>query len=230
MHSLFDSMVSRSNKNQAVQYICDRLEDSGLYVVQRKEDTNILIRERPPVRPTPRGINIVVANFVQPVKAFKRMCHSNEARDIYTAAVLYKDGKTAFVRMVDRNPSWRTEKSLKNYSAEQINHMLHLRGIEKAVLGEFGRTLRYYQPETERLPEGLRKFRLDPVELDYSHIEPGDPSYEFVENRESIDYKLPEEIPWDKPAAGILFSSDSWRKVCWLEPAERAPAVQENLF
>ena len=131
--------------------------------------------------------------------------------------------------MVDRNLSWRADKSLKRYTPLQINQMLHLRGIEKAVVDEFGKNLRYYQPETDRLAEGLRKFRLLAVELDYSHIRPGDPSYGFVENRESIDYKISDELSWDKPAAGIVFPQNPQSKVSWLEPAEKAAKVQREL-
>ena len=125
---------------------------------------------------------------------FEQGLASNRRQGVYVAPVLYNDGKTAFVRMVDRNISWRKDKSLKRHTYEEISQMRHLRRIEKVILDQFENPLTYYQPETDNLPESLRVLRMDPVRLDYSHIGPEDQGYEFVENRESIDYKLPVNV------------------------------------
>ncbi|MBS3126877.1 hypothetical protein J4228_01790 [Candidatus Woesearchaeota archaeon] len=184
-------MVSQKEKQQTTQFICDRLEDSGLYVVQRRELGHLLVKEKNDVE-KPKTIDVIIPNFLGPVKNYTKAFRQNAINIIYTAPVLHKDGETAFVRMVDTNMSWRTDKSLKRYSPEEINRMLHLRKIEKEVLVSFDNPLTYYQPETDRLPQSLRQFKLTPVLLDYSHIGPEHHGYDFVEDRESIDYKLPQ--------------------------------------
>lgn len=185
-------MVAQQEKRRAVQFICDRLEESGLYEIEGRGIGEVQAVERGVEQP--RTFVALIPNFLGTVSDYEHTINANRAAGILTAPVLYKDGKTSFVRMVDRNPSWRTEKSLKDYSPQEINQMLHLRSVEKKVMGRFGQNIVYYQPPSERLAESLREFRLKPVDLDYSHIGPGDPSYGFVHNRESIDYKLPEEI------------------------------------
>ena len=72
--------------------------------------------------------------------------------------------------------------------------MLHLRGIEKAYFDSFGDPIFYFQPQTERLDPSIRGFSLDRVVLDYSHIGPDHRSSRFVENRVSINYKLPTDL------------------------------------
>ncbi len=198
-------MVFQREKKQAVQFLCDLLENSDKYILLSRDERQLAAQEKKEVRDSPRQINIVVPNFLEGIADFTLQLRSNVSRGIYTAPVFYKDGKTAFVRMVDRNCSWRTNKSLKRYTPQQINQMLHLRGIEKAVMENYGRELDYYQSATERLTESVRTFEMLPVELDYSHIPSWDERSDFVQDRESVDYKLPKEQGEITPAAGFLF-------------------------
>jgi len=188
-------MVSRRAKNQAVDYVCNRLEDSGLYVIQQKDYEHIKLREDQKVIEKPSNIEIFFTNFGRKIPDIKRRILGNTRDGIYSAPILYKDGVTAFVRMVERNKSWRSDKSLKNYTEQQINQMLHLRGIEKAMIKKLGIVLPFYQPETERLPESIRNIRMTTVTFDRTHIEEDDPKYQFTQMHEdSIDYKLPVNV------------------------------------
>ena len=198
-------MVKADLKKRSITFITQRLEESGLYTILQQTDHSVKVIENPRVRDIPRHIEVVVPNFMGPIIEYTKQCYRNRNQKTYTSPVLYKDGKSAFVRMVDRNRSWRTDKSLKKYSPLQINQMLHLRGIEKNITERFGKKLMYYQPGTDRLEESLREFELNPVELNYSHIDRDHSSYEFVENRESIDYKLPQEVKVIRSAARFLF-------------------------
>lgn len=185
-------MVSQNEQQRARRYICERLEESGTYSLETTESF-IEATEKPDRREVPRAYAIILPNLLDTIGSFQQLYQQCFLNDVYVVPVFYKDGKTAFVRMVDRNPSWRADKSLKEYTPQEINQMLHLRGTEKAVLDIFGVRLAYYQPQTERLEESLRRFNMGPVHFDYSHIGPGDSGYGFVHNRESKDYKLPEE-------------------------------------
>lgn len=218
-------MVSHQEKNQAIQFICKRLEDSGLYLIRKLSRLEILAEEKSDLNEEPKKVGLILANFFPTIRHFQDYYHQNKESQIYTAPVLYKDEKTAFVRMVERNLSWRQDKSLKNYTEQEINQMLHLRGIEKAVgelMGEqIEKELIYYQPSTERLEESLRLFSLQPVDLDYSHIGPEDQGYGFVQDRESIDYKLPREVEILGPAIQFDYDSGFIAKIASAEISEK---------
>jgi len=189
-------MAKKAERTRAIQFICDLLENSGLYLIENRDDRKVQVREKPGIvegRRQPLIVKVVLANSFK-IDEFQAGYSVNRGQGVYVAPILYKDGETAFVRVVDRNPSWRAEKSLKRYDAQEINRMLHLRGVEKKFLELFGNTLSYYQPPTANLEESIRDFRLGPVVLDYSHISADDPRADYLENRESIDYKLPQEV------------------------------------
>ncbi len=198
-------MVSQREKKQAVQFLCDLLENSEKYTILSRDERQLAVQEKKEVRESPRQINVVLPNFFGTIADFSQHLRGNASQGIYTAPVFYKDGETAFVRMVERNSSWRADKSLKRYAPQQINQMLHLRGIEKAVMENYGKKLDYYQPATERLNESIHIFEMRPVELDYSHIPSWDERSDFVQDRESIDYKLPQETGSIVSAAGFSF-------------------------
>ncbi|MBU0457075.1 MAG: hypothetical protein ABH824_05990 [Nanoarchaeota archaeon] len=201
-------MASTKQKLKATQFICERLEDSGLYVILNKDHEHVSVTQRANLYEKPRDIEVIIPNFLGNIKNFTDRLKNNSHNNKYTASVLYKDGKTAFVRMVERNISWRKDKSLKKYTPQEINRMLHLRGIEKKVIEYFGKEIIYFQPQTERLQESLREFYLEEVELDYSHLSSNDQSYVFVKNHISIDYKIPQETRTIEPAAEFSFIKD----------------------
>ncbi len=213
-------MVTKAEKSRSLQFICDRLEDSGLYLVLGVDYKSVSVREKPEVNENPRTVDVVIPNFLGKIDHFVRRLHGNAGQNIHTSPVFYKDGKTAFVRMVDRNQSWHRKQYLKNYSSQQINLMLHLRGMEKKVMELFGKILTYYQPETERLEESLREFDFGEVIFDCSDINPGDPGYGFVKDGLSIDYKLPVEVKTIEPAASFLFNSDDHLRRAPLTPSD----------
>ena len=213
-------MVRKKEKIGTVQFICDRLEDSCQYNILRSNENGLLVAEKPEIAENPRNISVFVANFLGPIKEINGAFQRNRSRQVYSAPVFYKDGKTAFVRMVEKNKGWRTDKSLKRYTPQEVNQMLHLRGKEKAVMKLFGKKLTYYQPETERLDESLREFSLENVGLDYSHLKPWDPGYNFATNRTSIDYKLPQETATIEPAGRIHFADNDRLLRARLAPAE----------
>ncbi len=204
-------MTTKKDKRRCLQYLLERVEDSGLYTILAQDERSLAVEEQD----TKRKVCVLVPNFYGTIDAFTQLMRLNQQERVYLCPLLYKDGKTAFVRMVDRNHSWRTDKSLKNYSSRQINQMLHLRGIEKAVMESFGKELHYYQPETSQLDESIRTFHLKPVDLDYSHLGPGDAGYDYAKDRESIDYKLPEEAA---PAitGAARFTYTPGRRIAWL--------------
>ncbi len=195
-------MVVRKEKIQALEFLAGMLERSQKYIIGTVDEEHILATQN-----SGKGlsISVILANFQGTTKEYFSQVRQNAQQGHYTCPVLYKDGKTTFVRMVDTNLSWRTDRSLKQYAPQEVNSMLSLRKIEKEILEQQGdTTLSYYQPHQERLEETLRRIGLREVMLDYSHIGPGDQGYGFVEDRPSIDYKIPEQVSSSNDAAEFI--------------------------
>lgn len=113
--------------------------------------------------------------------------------------IYFKNKNNFFIRLAD-NESWRTDKSLKNYTTEEINRMLRLRDLEKIGLNNCSLfnspTLVYYQPKTERLEESVRTFETDRVILDYTHLPRESLKRSYTGDTSiSKDYKLINEVP-----------------------------------
>ena len=199
-------MASRRQKNSMIEFIVGKLEDSRLYQIISRDHEQIMVSNL--LKNNPSCTQILAHNKKRRLVDLEEAINANYHQGIYTAHVFYKDGQISFVRMVDTNMSWRADKSLKRYSPLQINQALHLRGIEKAVMGKTGLTqLIYYQPETARLKESLRIFEMKEVILDYSHLKDTE-DYRFVYHRDgqpAIDYKFPVDKGRLEPAAKLTY-------------------------
>ena len=121
--------------------------------------------------------------------------------------IFYKDGETFFRRMVD-NSSWRTDKSLKKYTENEINQIISLTvqeryammGFNEILVNNFSprdltdKVLHYFQPQTKLFTQTVRKFRPYQVEFDYSHIKQGDAGYGFTREGISKTYFFLNEL------------------------------------
>lgn len=186
-------MVSAKQKKRMVEFVTGRLEDSGLYNIVENDSLHILVAQRPDLVEEPATIDVLAHNYHRTMRDLRSTLGYNRSKGIDTAHIFYKDGKTFMVRLGVRG-NIKDPGSLKRYSKEQIDAMIHLRDLEKAVLGMSGGELAYYQPETARLEEGIRIFEMVRVALDYTHIRPGDPGYGFVRDTVSKDYKEARQI------------------------------------
>lgn len=190
---IFGSMSFKQEKtrgNQATQFICDRLEDSGFYQIIARGHVQIRLQQHPELVEKPRSISVLMANILGPRK-YREIEAENIERGVLTAPVLFKDCDTAFVRLADRS-SLQVNKLLKRYGIADLHKILHLRRVEKNVLARFaGQGLFYYQPASERFPESIQRYSVSDVVLDYGHIDEDHPSFGHVRNSVSVDYKFP---------------------------------------
>lgn len=133
--------------------------------------------------------------------------NKNKAEYGKNLVIFYKDGQTFFKRMVE-NSSWRSDKSLKKYTENEINHIIALTVQERYALFDFSKyivdnftlkdlenkQLNYYQTQTPNLSKSIRKFNALPVEFDYSHIKSGDRGYGFTNDKYSKTYFFLDQI------------------------------------
>lgn len=151
---------------------------------------------------------LILLTHQMPLKEFIALHNLNKREFGYSLSIFYKDGETFFKRMVDSS-SYRADKSLKNYTLNDINHIISLTvqerysmmGFSPSLVDNFSqmdltdKVLYYYQPKTQRLIESVRKFRPEAVELDYSHIKPKDKGYGFSKNGLSKTYFFLKDLP-----------------------------------
>jgi hypothetical protein len=191
-------MVSKEAKLRMAKFITDRLEESSRFNIQRSAQSSILIAQKPEIATDPNNpisIYIALHNCKMPLDEYKCLLRQNNAKGFYTANLFYKDGEMFMVRLGKRGHMKADDRSLKKYTPDQTNRMIHLRGLEKTVLDlqSPNSSLTYYQPETRYLTECLRGYSLDNVKFDYSHIKPTDLAYSHIKNTKSIDYKIADE-------------------------------------
>lgn len=182
-------MISRQQRAQMRRFVLDRIEESGRYDIRRQDDAGIQLRQKDELFTNPSTIYVVLHDRKMTLNQYRAISSSNREQKIRTANIFYKDGET-FMVWLGRRGHWKgDERSLKNYTKEQRDRMIHLRGLEKEVLNNQDiKALAYFQPETTHLPMSLRGFYMGTVELDYSHLQD-----DFAKDGPSIDFKLTEE-------------------------------------
>lgn len=181
-------------KEQMPEYVTNHLEESGLYRILSRDSRHVLVKELPDTAENPHTIDVLVHTTHRTVREVARAVANNTRQQIYTAHAFLKDGETFMVRLAERG-AIKDPRSLKGYTKQQIDSMIHLRDLEKAVLGWTRHPrLTFYQPRTARLHEGIRAYTLNPVHLDYSHLQPGDNGFGFAKNGFADDFKMPVEV------------------------------------
>lgn len=203
-------MPQKDDCLRATRYICDLLENSGDYTIQRSDVHEAVVMENPRPGQEQRIISVVMANSYGSVPAYLKKVEDNAASGIYTAPVVYKDGESAFVLLTDKQ---RNKKSLRKYSPQERHQMIVLRKWEKLLapantVGIVSGEVTYYQPESERLDESLRRFRFGEVEFDYSYEMRSEYAEKFAEDGPSREIKFPHETGVITAAAAFIFESD----------------------
>jgi len=153
-----------------LEYLVSKLEGSATKIEPRIkevisgiESSYVLVDEK--------GILLLV-DQAYPNDSFQRLyCTAQNSRK-NVGAVLFKDGKT-FFRSAARGKYFKKSDglSLKHYTDEEMHKMILFRP-EESFLNSITQWLQYYQPNSDRLQEGIVSFRFEPVTFDYSHIDP----------------------------------------------------------
>lgn len=200
-------MVSASDKKKMSKFICDRLDERGKYSIIESDDEHVFLN----VDEKDVKIYIFLHSFKRAIRDYKKLASVLREHGNYTSDIFYKDGELFHVRL-----GWRAnaklDLSLKRYLKDDRDKMLHLRGLEKEALPYTENTLAYYQPNTERLTESIRVYKLSDVNLDYSHVDSEHEAHGFVSDGKSIDYKIANEI-FSIPSLQIGFRAvNTWSK------------------
>ena len=222
-------MVTKEQKDRMTEFVAERLDGSGLYNIVKRDNSHILVAERPEVREEPKTIDVLTHNYYRTKKNLRDKVGYNRSQGIGTAHIFYKDGETFMVRLAVRGKI-KDLRSLKHYSKKEIDDMIHLRDLEKVVLDMSNGELVYYQPKTARLEEGIRIFEMRNVALDYSHLKRGDPGYGFARDTLSEDYKLPVEVAKTSGPIALLVNPSVYVGITPIESTKPVKAEQLRLL
>ncbi|MBI2628963.1 hypothetical protein HYW74_02680 [Candidatus Pacearchaeota archaeon] len=173
-------MVSRQQKKEMQEYIASALEGSSSYIEPRNRiisginSNYILIGEG-----ATKGL-VVMVDQPYPNQALEEFYNKALNQRLNPAFVFFKDGKTFFrsamagkdaTGIKSKRRKQKDELGLKEYSNEELRRMISFRPEE-----EFAKSVQpfvqYYQPESDRLEQGIVSYKFEPVVFDYSHIPP----------------------------------------------------------
>ncbi len=202
-------MVSQKEKRQMKEFVEGKLEDTSKYNILQADENHILVIQKPELFENPAELYIALHNKAMTLPNYKKLNAEQLNNGRYFSNIFYKEDELFLVRL-GASGHFRGDKSFKNYTNDEINNMVHLRGLEKLALDNQSiNELAYYQPDTERLEESIRRYNMLDVKLDYSHIPTYDRRHDFVQNKIATDYKLAQEItPKIKAPDTPLFPED----------------------
>ncbi len=163
-------MTTKKQKNQMLDYLVDRLLNCGKDIVPRTKEMISGIDSNY-IKVGDDGI-ILLVDQVYPNNALNKLYRKAKKERENVGMVLYKDGKTFFRNAAEKNYfKMREDLSLRKYSNDEMHRMISFRPEENFIYDKKERKLQYFQPDSERLPEGLITFEFRPVHFDYEHID-----------------------------------------------------------
>ncbi len=211
-------MVSRNNKKRMQDFVTAKFEEARRFRILDNDESHIVLQVKPEFTSDKLKIYVFLHNQKMPLSEYNRLVRNYLNSGQLISNIFYKDYENFMVRLGRRGKLKGDDQSLKRYDKKEIDRMIHLRGLEKAVLDKQREDfLVYFQPETERLQETVRGYELARVVLDYSHVDKSHRSYGFVENRVSIDYKIANE-KFSLSNGGLTFRESRRHNILILNP------------
>lgn len=176
-------MVKKKEKARMMDYLVSSLEGSGPNIAPLRNQ-NINGLEANCIQVGNEGVVLLVDQKF-PGDSFRRLWMGAQSQvGDNVAIVFYKDGQTFFRNAAERNYFKKSKGlSLKHYSDDEMHRMI-LFQPEEATVNNRRSWLQYFQPESERLSEGLVSYKFNTVTYDYDHIDKSEGRFK-PSNRES---------------------------------------------
>jgi len=163
-------MVSKAQKEQMLEYLVTKLSNSGSNVKPASAEivpgfeTNYLLVEND-------GLVLLIDKKYGGAVFEKIVRKANEQKQ-RVAIVFYMDKQNYFRSAANECEFKRKDRSLKEYSQDEIYRMIKLRPEKISLLEKDNRKwIQYYQPQSENF-EAVVSYLFKPVHFDYSHKDP----------------------------------------------------------
>lgn len=171
--------ITLRQKTQMRDYVADRLKASGVQLRTKQVLPNSGIDTSYLLFPQNSGI-VVLVDQKYPNDQLRRLSQGLREQGFTNCAfIFYKDGETFFrsaaagvdeTGIKSKYAKLQDDRSLKNYTPEDLRKMISFRPEEEFVYCLRSRNLQYYQPQSGGLEEGIESFKFEPVVFDYTHI------------------------------------------------------------
>jgi hypothetical protein len=178
-------MVNQREKAQMRDYVMSHLEGSGETITPKSKEvvpgitSNYLL-----VGKTGEAASgaVILVDQKYPKSTLRQLneVFTNPRNNIANIAyVLFKDGETFFrsaaageeeTGIHSKRSKLRDDRSLKNYTDEDLRRMISFRPEEEFCMSRNSGWIQYYQPQSDRLEEGVVSYKFSPVTFDYSHL------------------------------------------------------------
>lgn len=162
-------MIYERDRERMEEYVASKLEESGNEIIAEKKKIVPGIYSRY-IKVNGDGI-VLLVDKKYGAENFRRLYGiARKQFGQHVGVVFFKDGDTFFRSAAPKvDFKRRHDLSLKEYDTEEVRRMISLRPEELHVEGGASE-LQYYQPDSERLDEGIVTYTFKPVTYDYSHL------------------------------------------------------------
>lgn len=160
--------IKQAQKREMIDYMVSRLDGSGERISPVRLDLQ-RIGNVDLIKVGDDGI-VLLANRAFPNDGLRQLYGLAREKKQRVATVFYKDGETFFRSAAEKGyfGKLKDDRSLKNYTTDDMHRMILTRP-EEVFMADRNKYVQYYQPQSERLQQGIVSVSFSPVKFDYSH-------------------------------------------------------------
>ncbi len=181
--------VTAAKTHYALDFMWQLLDQSNEFDLLERDPVSFRLQKRDERK---RVVDIVIANrlgsdLYKAHDVFRSRFMENQADRVYTCPILYEDGTSAFVRVVDTENLWRNNRELLHRAGNKRPKVHKMRNIEKVVMATSSdlKTIQYFHRKSARIDDCIRTFRM--VEL--PSPSPTSRDWRFAENTQEECYR-----------------------------------------
>jgi len=166
-------MVNKKQRQEMKDYLVNQLEGFSDKVEPRSREVlkgsgitsnYILVGDK--------GM-VILVDQIYPNNTLNRLsCVADKQGLANKAFIFLKDGKTFFRDAANGSKAGlgakRNKFSLRNYTEQEKTQMIAFRP-EEVLINNSREHLQYFQPDSDRLEQGIESFKFKPVRFDYTH-------------------------------------------------------------
>jgi len=165
-------MVNQKQKKQMRDYLVSKLEPAYPEIIPKTKEIISGLNSNYITLDNEHSGIVLLVDQEYPKNSFEKLFRMAKKQFKEITGIVFKDGKTFFRNAAERNYFKKNRRlSLKNYTDFEMNRMILFRS-EEIFLNSQKDWVHYFQPESDRLKEGIESFKFKSVIFDYSHIDP----------------------------------------------------------
>lgn len=194
-------MVSREFQKRVRNFLLDRLEETpGIRIKELGENYHSVLiqKDSPENNDSKTRTSRIILHYNKPkISDYLIENCRNNVKGFDTSNIFVHGGDEQFFKRLGKIADFKSNKSFKLHSEEELKNISKISGIVKVCLDQIedGKVssvsiLPFYEPESKDLPERIKGYSFSTVFLDYCHLTPEDPGFGFARNGISSNWKI----------------------------------------